>query len=284
MQMEVNPLLSDNHRLSGMWGWCRVLDDFDGKGYLSCSERDEYSSLTSPTRRSEWVAARMIIKEILVKASLISSFQDCSIQKDAYGCPRIFIHGDLARNCHCTITHKNGLALSAVSFEDAIFLGVDLESLTDKPLLFHKAFSTMADSIARAHNLREKYCILWSCKEAASKALGKGMTMDFKKIIISSSFDETYKVQGNKTYRIVGRYAAGKDSVLSICHIFPAFEPRYEIHFQSFQKSSLMKYLDEDKDGLVRRIARRGKSNPFWNRHLFRAEGRNVGQTEGVRI
>jgi len=243
MQMELKPLLSDDHGLKGMWGWCRVLDDFDGKPYLNCRERDEYSSLTFPTRRSEWLAARMIIKEILVKASLISSFQECSVQKDTYGCPRILIHGELTRNCHCTITHKNGLALAAVSFENAIFLGVDLESQTDKPVLLHKAFSTRADFIARAHNLREKYCILWSCKEAVSKALGKGMTMDFRKIIISSTLEETYQVQGDKSFRIVGRYAAGNRNVLSICHIFPAGEPRYEIHFPSFHIASLMEFI-----------------------------------------
>ena len=255
MQMALNPLQSDNHRLRGMWGWCRISDDFDGKGYLNRKEKDEYSSITSPTRRSEWLAARVIIKEILVNASLISSFQECSVEKDVYGCPKILVHGELARNCHCTITHKHGLALSAVSFDEAIYLGIDIECLTDKPLLLRKAFSTVADSVAMAHDLREKYCILWSCKEAVSKAFGRGMTMDFKKIIISSTLEETYQVYLDKPYRIVGRYAAGKDRVISLCHLFPAFEPHDEIHFLSCQMASLMNLLDGDKDGLVRRIA-----------------------------
>jgi phosphopantetheinyl transferase len=243
MELEVKPLLSDDHRLTGMWGWCRVSEDSDGKAYLNCGERDAYARLTSPTRRREWLAARIIIKEIMVRASLIASFQECSVQKDTCGCPRILIHEELAGNCHCTITHKNGLALSAVSFENTLFLGVDLERVTDKPLLLRKAFSTGADFIAGAHSLREKYCILWSCKEAVSKALGKGMAMDFKKIIIRATPQETYQARGNKTCRIVGRYAAGKDRVLSICHIFPAREPGYKIHFQSCQRASLMTLL-----------------------------------------
>jgi phosphopantetheinyl transferase (holo-ACP synthase) len=190
------------------------------------------------------------------------------------------IHGELARNCHCTITHKHGLALSAVSFDEAIFLGIDIESLTDKPLLLRKAFSTRADSVTMTHDLREKYCILWSCKEAVSKAFGKGMTMDFKKIIISSTLEETYHVYGYKPYRIAGRYAAGKDSVLSLCHIFPAFEPRYEMHVQSRQMASLMNLLDED--GQVRRIARKEKDSLYLDRPLFQADKGKVGQMEGV--
>ena len=240
MQMEVHPLLSNHDRLTGMWGWCRVSGDLDGKAYLDCGERNAYARLTSPKRRREWLAARMIVKEIMVRASLIASFQECSVQKDVYGCPRILIHGELAENRHCTIAHKNGLALAAVSFENALFLGVDLESLTDKPLLLREAFSTGADFIAGAYNLREKYCILWSCKEAVSKALGKGMTMDFKKIIINGTSQETYQARGDKSFRILGRYAAGKECVFSICHLFPAREPGYKIHFPAFQRASRM--------------------------------------------
>jgi phosphopantetheinyl transferase len=284
MQMEVHPLLSDNDRLRGMWGWCRVLDGFDGEGYLNCRERDAYARLTSPIRSREWLAARMIIKEILVKSSLIASVQDGAVQKDAYGCPRIYIHGKLAGNCHCTITHKNGLALSAVSFEDAILLGVDLEHSTDKPLLLRKAFSTGADSIAGMHDLREKYCILWSCKEAVSKVLGKGMTMDFRKIIISSTLHRTYEVQGHKPYRIIGRYAGGKDHVLSICQLFPAGEPQYEIRFPSFQTASLMHLLDADKDGPGEKNGPQRKSSSYRRSRLFQADTGKVGQKEGVDI
>ena len=55
-----------------------------------------------------------------------------------------------------------------------------------------ESFINKHDSIISVKEQKEKFSILWACKEAASKLIGLGMLIDFKKLTIKADKNKKF--------------------------------------------------------------------------------------------
>lgn len=129
-----------------------------------------YQRIQHPSRRKEWLAARLALKELLEKVG----YAYTELQKDAWGRPYL-VDSDL----HLSIAHCTLFAFAALDRQHPI--GVDiqlpckkLKSVKEKFLADHEADDGGSDL--------EKLCIYWCAKEAIYKACG-GQVLSLKQDI-----------------------------------------------------------------------------------------------------
>jgi acyl transferase domain-containing protein/phosphopantetheinyl transferase (holo-ACP synthase) len=173
----------------GTLSWCA---DY----LLSPWETQTFESLSPANRRREWLLGRIVAKDAVRELALkISGNQLCAadieIYSDGYGKPFIaeFYSGDTDLSMHISITHKNGTAIAIASEAmDSVGIGVDLEVANTREQGFEdlvlnederKRFAT-----ALSGNRDLVLTKIWSAKEAASKALGNGLSGNPKSLEI----------------------------------------------------------------------------------------------------
>ena len=89
---------------------------FDPADWLTDGERREHDALGNDKRRREWLAARVALKDLLVRDRVVRRPSDASVRKDARGCPRIVIwEPDTGRYAEraCSISHSGPFVLVA---------------------------------------------------------------------------------------------------------------------------------------------------------------------------
>jgi holo-[acyl-carrier protein] synthase len=88
---------------------------------LSVKEREKYASLTTDSRRVEFVAGRFAAKEALGKALGTGlgklNFCDIVILNEESGKPTLCFPGDEAYNAHISISHSQTSAVANVVLE-----------------------------------------------------------------------------------------------------------------------------------------------------------------------
>lgn len=154
---------------------------------LSAEERMEFSRCRAPQRQAEWLAARWAIKYLMSERGKIARLRECSIRKEPEGRPyaHYFEEGTSGgKRFPVSISHKNGIACVCVSYLSSIRVGIDIESLSPRAWRVRHAFAHPEDGLIAPEDLPKSYAVLWACKEAVTKVMGKGLLMDFKKILI----------------------------------------------------------------------------------------------------
>jgi phosphopantetheinyl transferase len=179
----------------------------------------EYVKLKSISRKREYLSARIALKKILMEVNCIELPIHCQIEKDRFGCPSVTVikENDL-RIMNCSISHKKGVAAVCISLLPEMKLGIDVETISEKPLRLRSAFLGKDDSLTGIPESPKYYAVLWACKEAASKAMGLGMLRDFKELCVTGDRDRRFSVCENGKETIHGNYVFFRDFVVAIGH------------------------------------------------------------------
>jgi phosphopantetheinyl transferase len=173
--------------------WTRVLAHL----VLGRRERALWQALRLPERRRlEWLLGRLAAKDavrahVRERLGLALSPAEVEVLPDEHGRPNV--HGDwaaqLPRPPRLSISHSAGLALAVVAAGAEAGLGVDVERLGH----LTEAAEAMAFSAEEREllaGLREDPAAewplrLWCAKEAAAKALGRGLAAGPRALVVT---------------------------------------------------------------------------------------------------
>lgn len=160
--------------------------------FLSRKEQVKFDSLRFLKRRNDWLVGRWTAKQLLV--AVLEREQNGSIPAQAIeifngvdGAPRVYFNDEpLALNL--SISHSHGYALCAV---DTGSLGADLEWIEPREECLVNDFFTASEQAqvrtSAAIQRDRLVTAIWSAKEAGSKALHKGLTIDTRTLEVGIS-------------------------------------------------------------------------------------------------
>jgi len=180
----------------------------DTTDWLSPEERTRYDGMRFPKRRMEWLLGRLTAKTLLTRClSELATvpFDHITIGNHPEGAPFVSIEG-LSTPIQLSISHRQGMAVAALSVNPGISLGIDLEWVEDHPQSFYEDFFTPGelDIMAGMPADRQAWVgtLIWSAKEAVLKALGKGLRMDTRTVDITGIARTTVDGWGSYDLRI----------------------------------------------------------------------------------
>lgn len=208
---------AQSRRYLGRWGLCRLEHEDEAGEYVSEGERVLVETFGSRRRRLEWLGARAGLRRMLQEAGVVSQPLDCRIEKDRLGRPRMKLGTGKGRaRVDVSLTHKTGLAGFCAGWSGTARVGMDLELVGRKPWRWRRAFATRSDSLLDLDEEVRYYSILWSCKEAASKALGRGLLIDFRRLIVSEMEPGKVSVASDQVDSMAGHYYLKRGLVAAI--------------------------------------------------------------------
>jgi 4'-phosphopantetheinyl transferase EntD len=164
----------------------------------------------SESRRCEWLAARMLIRELRGDSAVVLYTPE--------GKPLL---ADASE--HISISHTEGYV--AVAFHKHSDVGVDIERRGEKILKLRRRFMSVAeeDALDRADE-QTSLLLHWSAKEAFYKIIGNRGGSFFENFLISpfrlsdgGSFHISYNVQGFEIKRTEVAYVVTPSYVLTFC-------------------------------------------------------------------
>jgi len=172
---------------------CSRLDSFSCEPNLLADlilgpgERQQWMSMHAvQKRRHEWLlgrcAAKDAVRRLLEKhLNLQLSPREIEIVPDSYGCPRVQYAGiEPGAQPALSIAHSQGVAVALAALVPGLMVGIDLESLSRRrenyeAIAFHPDERSLLDALP--WDLREEWALrMWCAKEAAGKALGRGLS------------------------------------------------------------------------------------------------------------
>lgn len=129
-------------------------------------------TISNPNKRLEWLAGRVLVKEVL--ASLSLAFH--GISKDEYGKPFLKGHAH-----HLSLSHSYPFVATLIDKIESV--GIDLEQPKDKllriaPRIFH------LEELRDAGRNIIKHCIYWCAKETLVKVHGQKNLVFSENLII----------------------------------------------------------------------------------------------------
>ncbi len=177
------------------WMLAETVPAWDGPAslaWLSEAETRRLGTLRFPKRRNEWLAGRLAAKKLLFSSlpSLSGSRpSDVSIENEPEGAPRVYVLGQPCTSS-LSISHRDQLAFCAVSEGSALTIGADIERIESRAEAFIADYFTGGEQSLLEGipiNVRDRLAtLIWSAKEAALKALRKGLRLDTRTVEIIS--------------------------------------------------------------------------------------------------
>lgn len=175
-------------------------------GLLSATEAEQFSRLTVPKRRSDWLLGRWTAKRLVQSYLWITRDQNISLDAiaiavDSNGGPYVEWNGELGGEGNqgrvavsLSISHSHGVAFCALTPLDADqvtqmlvspSLGCDIELIEPRDPSFVQDFFTTAENVAvgNAGGQRDLFVTAtWSAKESVLKALREGLRVDTRAV------------------------------------------------------------------------------------------------------
>lgn len=157
--------------------------------FLSDAERRTYEGLRFPKRRREWLLGRWTAKQLLQRS--LAPYRGLplaaiSVHNDPNGAPYLSVDGEGRLPASISISHRAGQAACALSPSLSPSIGIDLERVEPRSGAFVNDFFTAGEAKrvwscpeANRHRL---VTVIWSAKEAALKAVRKGLRLDTRVI------------------------------------------------------------------------------------------------------
>jgi phosphopantetheinyl transferase len=164
--------------------------------FLTPEERQQYVRLRHPGRRREWLGARACLKAMLVARGCIGDPLQCQIVKDTGGRPQLaFAPGLPLTAVHdCSLSHKADFACACASSRLRTKVGVDIEKVSPRLLRLAGAFVSDRDKLLGARPPEVRLAVLWSLKEAYTKALGEGLRIALTDVICRETAQGRHRV------------------------------------------------------------------------------------------
>jgi len=158
--------------------------------FLTAEEQDYFSTLLYECHQHSYLLGRYCAKQAAANYNNLPITQLHNIQIKAGIFQQPLIQGKNISNTQITLSHCDDLAI-ALAFPDTIILGIDLETI--KP---HKATTMQSQMTAFELDIVKQLfpttkftlslALLWTVKEALSKALRVGLTIPFEMLAIET--------------------------------------------------------------------------------------------------
>lgn len=200
---------------------------------LSDSELAYFEGLPVLRRRTSYLLGRFAAKNALASLVGEDDYRAISIKPGIFGQP--IVHHRRSIGYDISISHNSRQAV-AIAFNAGHPMGIDIEEFDST--LYETLLSAVPDEEARflyrsENPSPERLLILWTAKEALSKALRCGM-MTPASVLAIKSLDQCGSFRYQSVFRNFGQYKAlswvSKATVISI--VLPL---RTEIEFDPFK-------------------------------------------------
>ena len=187
--------------------------------FLTPRERKEYERLGHPTRRREWLGARACLKAMLVRRGCIRDPIQCEIVKEPNGRPRLrFLPGWPATAVHdCSLSHKQRFACACASNAAGIRVGIDIEQVSPRLVKLESAFVNRGDSPIQTRPPQVQLAVLWSLKEAYSKATGAGLGIALADVVCRETAEGRHQVGVGNGPQSRARHCLHEGYVIALC-------------------------------------------------------------------
>jgi acyl transferase domain-containing protein/phosphopantetheinyl transferase len=171
-------VLQANH---GIWG------EMLAHLILGRRERAQWRAISQiPKRRHEWLLGRLAAKDALRRLlqrrnGIALAPADIEIVPDAHGCPQAAgaWRERLGVTPVVSIAHSGGVAAALAAIDSRVLVGIDIERVTaDRDGFEAIAFAPHEQHLVStldAEARREWHVRMWCAKEAAGKAIGRGL-------------------------------------------------------------------------------------------------------------
>jgi phosphopantetheinyl transferase len=203
------------------WSLVRIDKSTAPWEWLTPSEQKEYKSLKSEKRRAEWLAARMLVKRIVLSNGVTDSPRKCVIFKQTCGRPVVRVSGpDGTFSMNCSMSHRKGWIAVCVSPFPQFSIGIDVEVISKVPWQVQDAFANTNDDILGARDDYVIYTILWACKEAAAKASIFGVPFCLGEFTIRDNGAGCFTALRNEfDEAMYGMYFRHDEAILALCQV-----------------------------------------------------------------
>lgn len=154
--------------------------------YLHQNELQYFDLLAAEKRRYSYLHGRYVAKKALETYSKVSELSEIEIGYGVFYQPVVYYEG--LANVHISIAHSDNKAV-AIAFPESCPLGIDIEKI-DHSRNWNKLMPLTIQELKMASQLNLKdtqvFTLFWTIKEALSKALKLGFTVDMKLYEIAS--------------------------------------------------------------------------------------------------
>lgn len=187
--------------------------------FLTAAEHAEYARLRWLPRRLEWLGVRICLKTLLRRRRWVDDPRDCEVVKDPNGRPRLARLTPIGPDVRyvCSLSHKDRLACAAISRAPGGPLGVDIEIVSPRLARVAAAFAHDRDVVLGDRSSAESLAILWTLKEACSKALGRGLAMSLLDVTCEEGAPGRHRISTTEGAVLTGRHLAYEGYVVAVC-------------------------------------------------------------------
>ena len=149
--------------------------------WLTAGERERLASLRFPKRRADWRLGRWTAKRAVAIYLELPSLEAVEIRAAPSGAPEAFVAGERAPLA-LSISHRRSVAVCAIGV-GAMSIGCDLELIEPRSDAFVADYFTAEEQglIAREPEMAN---VVWSAKESALKAMGEGLRLDTRCVVV----------------------------------------------------------------------------------------------------
>jgi 4'-phosphopantetheinyl transferase len=190
----------------------------DPHGVLSPAELGKFSAFHFPKRKTEWLLGRWTAKTLVHNLPAYQKYplDQIEIRNSPLGAPSIHLPGQAASPGCLTISHRENLALCAITSSLELRVGADLEKIEPRTQTFVEDYFTPEEVLLMAHFPPEikavAVTLIWSVKESMLKALGVGLRWDTRRVEVRELTGLLNTSQLDNTWQAIqlGEQAAGE--------------------------------------------------------------------------
>jgi phosphopantetheinyl transferase len=153
--------------------------------FLSTHEQEQYEELQFQRRKNSFLQGRISAKVAIDELIGTSNSKNITIEKGVFGFPVV---KGVVDNIQLSISHTAGFGVCIANFEEHP-MGIDVEKIDVSRSELLQTYINSEESlllIASKINVDTGF-FLWTIKEALSKILKTGLTLDFKILQIKST-------------------------------------------------------------------------------------------------
>lgn len=157
--------------------------------WLTAGERRTLERLRVAKRRADWRLGRRALKRAVALAlnrpELAADLGRIEVRAAASGAPAVYVD-DRPAPCAVSLSHAGGTAFCVVA-PPQTSIGCDLERVEPRDDAFVATFFAPSERrlVAAAGAARDRLITLvWSAKESAAKAVGEGLRLDVRDLLV----------------------------------------------------------------------------------------------------
>ncbi len=171
-----------------VWLEQRLADVPSDDDWLSEREKQKVAALRFAKRRADWRLGRWAAKQAVAPKLGARELKLIEIIAGANGAPAVFLRG-VMMNLAVSISHRAGSGACAVGEKGVV--GCDLEVVEQRSDAFIRDYFTAEEKLALSYSEEQTRmaAVIWSAKESALKALGEGLRMDTRSVVVTQVVD-----------------------------------------------------------------------------------------------